>query len=46
MSQFETNIPVKLLHGPWTEDQLSFLQALIDGGAYLDPENTTHRESK
>ena len=42
--QFETNIPVKLLHGPWTEDPLSFLQALIDGGAYLDPENTTRRE--
>ncbi len=42
--QFETNIPVKLLHGPWTQDQLSFLQALIEGGADLDPENETHRE--
>ena len=42
--QFETNISVKLLHGPWTEDQLSFLQALNDGGAYLDPENNTHKE--
>ena len=42
--QFETNVPVKLLHGPWNEDQLSFLQVLIEGGAYLDPENNTHKE--
>lgn len=42
--RFDTNIPVKLLRGPWTQDRLSFLQALLEGGADLDPENETHRE--
>ena len=42
--QFKPNIPVKLLHGPWTQDQLSFLQALVECGAAIDPENETHRE--
>ena len=42
--RFDTNVPVKLLHGPWTEDQLSFLQALIEAGADLDPDNETHRQ--
>ena len=38
------NIPVKLLHGPWTQDQLSFHEALLQGGARIDPRNTTLRE--
>lgn len=42
--RFDTKIPVKLLHGPWTEDQLSFLQALIEAGADLDRKNETHRQ--
>ena len=42
--QFDTHIPVKLLRGPWTQDRLSFLQALLDGGAYLDTFNEAHRE--
>ena len=42
--RFDTNIPVKLLHGPWTEDQLSFLQTLIEAGADLAPNNETHRQ--
>ena len=40
--RFDTKVPVKLLRGPWTYDQLSFLQALIDAGADLDPRNMTH----
>lgn len=42
--EFDTKIPVRLLHGPWTQDQLSFLQALIEAGADLDPTNETHRQ--
>lgn len=39
-----TKIPVKLLHGPWTGDQVSFLQALIEGGVSLELGTKTHRE--
>ena len=42
--QYYTYIPVKLLHGPWTEDQLSFLEALLESGASLDADNKSHRE--
>lgn len=41
---YNTVVPTKLLYGPWTTDQLSFLQALIDAGSYLDPVNKTQRE--
>lgn len=41
---FDISIPVKLLHGPWTDDQLSFLQTLLEAGANVDPENETHRQ--
>lgn len=39
---FHPNIPVKLLHGPWTENQLSFLQVLIEGGAKLSPDKKAY----
>lgn len=42
-SHTNSHIPVKLLHGPWTQDQLCFLQALVEAGADLDLENETHR---
>ncbi|CAF9943619.1 MAG: hypothetical protein ALECFALPRED_000797 [Alectoria fallacina] len=38
-AHLEANIPVKLLHGPWTEDRLSFLHTLNEGGANIDAEN-------
>ena len=44
LRKFDTKIPVKLLHGPWTEDQLSFLFVLNVGGAEIDPDNKMYRD--
>ena len=45
LRQFDTKIPVKLLHGPWTEEQLSFLFVLLNvGGAEFDPDNKMYRD--
>lgn len=44
--EFNTRIPVKLLHGPWTQDKLSFLQALIEGGAFHLPKKTNRELAK
>ena len=43
-SHFEPIIPVKLLHGPWTEDRLSFLYTLNESGARIKPANSTQVE--
>ncbi len=39
-----TVIPLKLLHGPWTGDKLSFIHALHCACAQIDPKNHIHRE--
>ena len=44
LRQFDTKIPVKLLHGPWTEEQLSFLFVLNVSGAEFDPDNKMYRD--
>lgn len=44
LRKFDTKIPVKLLHGPWTEEQLSFLFVLSVGGAEFDLDNKMHRD--
>ncbi|KAI9838871.1 MAG: hypothetical protein M1819_004078 [Sarea resinae] len=37
-------VPEKLLHGPWTDDKVTFLSILVQGGATVDLENTTASE--
>lgn len=44
LRKFDTKIPVKLLHGPWTEEQLSFLFVLNVGGAEFDLDNKMYRD--
>ena len=44
LRQFDTNIPVKLLHGPWTEDRLSFLYVLQSFDAKIHLDNKTYED--
>ena len=37
-------IPLKLLHGPWTGDKLSFIDVLYYSGAQIDQTNQIHME--
>ena len=44
LREFDTEIAVKLLHGPWTDDQLSFLFVLNVGSAEIDLDNKMYRD--
>lgn len=44
LRKFNTKIPIKLLHRPWTEEQLSFLFILNVSGAKFNLDNKMYRD--